>query len=272
MTRRKGSKGGARGGGGAAGGGAGGSDGKPVGSSRKLHTRVRTARGRKTSSTRWLQRQLNDPYVLEARRQGFRSRAAFKLIELDERFGVLKPGLRVVDLGAAPGGWTQVAVARTRGGPTGLVVGADILDWGDVAGALCLTLDFMDPDAPDIIRRHCGGPVDVVLSDMAAPTTGHRQTDHLRVMALAEAAWEFAEETLAPGGAFVCKVFQGGTEDTLLKRIKATCATVRHAKPPASRKDSAEVYLVAQGFRGAPARGADGDGDGDGDGDDEGPA
>jgi 23S rRNA (uridine2552-2'-O)-methyltransferase len=277
MTRRKGSKGAGRsgqGGAGAGGGGAagGGDGGKPVGSSRKLHTRVRTARGRKTSSTRWLQRQLNDPYVLEARRQGFRSRAAFKLIELDDRFGVLKPGLRVVDLGAAPGGWTQVAVARTRagqpardgqgGGPTGLVVGADILDWGDVAGALCLTLDFMDPAAPDIIRRHCGGPVDVVLSDMAAPTTGHRQTDHLRVMALAEAAWEFAEETLAPGGAFVCKVFQGGTEDTLLKRIKATCATVRHAKPPASRKDSAEVYLVAQGFRGPPAAGANGGHDG----------
>lgn len=220
---------------------------------------MRSARGRKTSSTRWLQRQLNDPYVLEARRQGFRSRAAFKLIELDDRFRFLKPGLRVVDLGAAPGGWTQVAVARVRAGQpaadgaTGLVLGADILDWGDVPGAVCLTLDFMDPQAPDLIRRHCGGPVDVVLSDMAAPATGHRQTDHLRIMALAEAAWQFAEETLAPGGTFICKVFQGGTEAALLTRMKALCETVRHAKPPASRKDSAEVYVVAQGFRGRPS-------------------
>ena len=259
MSRRGGRK---PAGGGRGGAGPGGGDGA-VGSARQLHTRVRTARGRKTSSTRWLQRQFNDPYVLEARRQGFRSRAAFKLIELDDRFGVLKPGLRVVDLGAAPGGWTQVAVARVRAGrpaddrpaddrATGLVIGADILEWGDVPGALCLTLDFMDPAAPEIIRRRCGGPVDVVLSDMAAPTTGHRQTDHLRVMGLAEAAWAFAEESLAPGGAFVCKVFQGGTEDALLKRIKSLCATVRHAKPPASRKDSAEMYLVAQGFRGRP--------------------
>jgi len=258
-----GAKGGSGTGGGSGGSGGSGSGDKPVGSARKLHTRVRSARGRKTSSTRWLQRQLNDPYVLEARRQGFRSRAAFKLIELDDRFGFLQPGLRVVDLGAAPGGWTQVAVARVRagqppqdragGGPAGVVIGADILDWGDVPGALCLTLDFMDPAAPDIIRRQCGGPVDVVLSDMAAPTTGHRQTDHLRVMGLAEAAWAFAEESLAPGGAFVCKVFQGGTEDALLRRIKSLCDSVRHAKPPASRKDSAEMYLVAQGFRGLPA-------------------
>ncbi|MQX38030.1 RlmE family RNA methyltransferase [Roseospira navarrensis] len=239
-------------------GGAAGGGGKAVGSARKLHTRVRTARGRKPSSTRWLQRQFNDPYVIEARRQGFRSRAAFKLLELDERFGLLRPGLRVVDLGAAPGGWTQVAVARVNAGQpagdrtSGMVIGADILDWTDVPGALCLTLDFMDPSAPEVIQRQCGGPVDLVLSDMAAPTTGHATTDHLRIMGLAEAAWDFAEQTLAPGGAFVCKVFQGGTEDSLLKRMKALCATVKHAKPPASRKDSAEVYVVAQGFRGRP--------------------
>jgi len=255
-TRGSGSggRGGAKGGGGKGGGD------RPVGSGRKLHTRVKTARGRKTSSTRWLQRQLNDPYVLEARRRGFRSRAAFKLIELDDRFGLLRPGVRVVDLGAAPGGWTQVAVARTKagqppgggtgGGSAGLVVGLDILDWEDVPGAVCLTLDFIDPEAPSLLRHHCGGPVDLVLSDMAAPTTGHPQTDHLRVMALAEAAWEFAEEVLAPGGAFVCKVFQGGTEGTLLTRMKQMCATVKHAKPPASRKDSAEIYVVAQGFKG----------------------
>ncbi|KAA5607585.1 RlmE family RNA methyltransferase [Roseospira marina] len=232
-----------------------GEGGKAVGSARKLHTRVRTARGRKPSSTRWLQRQFNDPYVLEARRQGYRSRAAFKLIELDERFHLLKPGLRVVDLGAAPGGWTQIAVDRVHAGKAtnaGLVVGVDILEWAEVAGAHCFTLDFMDPAAPEIIQGHCGGPVDLVLSDMAAPTTGHTQTDHLRIMGLAEAAWDFAEHTLAPGGAFVCKVFQGGTEDSLLSRIKMLCANVRHAKPPASRKDSAEMYLVAQGFRGRP--------------------
>jgi len=260
MSGRAGGRGG-RGRGGGSGAGDGGD--RPVGSGRKLHTRVKTARGRKTSSTRWLQRQLNDPYVLEARRQGFRSRAAFKLIELDDRFGLLRPGLRVVDLGAAPGGWTQVAVARTRagqppggggnkGGPTGLVVGLDILDWEDVPGAVCLTLDFMDPAAPDLLRHHCGGPVDLVLSDMAAPTTGHPQTDHLRVMALAEAAWEFAEAVLSPGGAFVCKVFQGGTEGTLLAQMKQRCATVKHAKPPASRKDSSEIYVIAQGFKGRP--------------------
>ncbi|MBB4264494.1 RlmE family RNA methyltransferase [Roseospira visakhapatnamensis] len=269
MTGRGGGRGGrgrddrGRGGGQGAGESGGGGGDRPVGSGRKLHTRVKTARGRKTSSTRWLQRQLNDPYVLEARRQGFRSRAAFKLIELDDRFGLLRPGLRVVDLGAAPGGWTQVAVARVRagqppggGGPrsnaTGLVVGLDILDWEDVVGAVCLTLDFMDPAAPDLLRHHCGGPVDLVLSDMAAPTTGHPQTDHLRVMALAETAWDFAEAVLAPGGTFVCKVFQGGTEGALLTRMKQLCASVKHAKPPASRKDSAEIYVVAQGFKGRP--------------------
>ncbi|ABC21050.1 RlmE family RNA methyltransferase [Rhodospirillum rubrum] len=223
----------------------------PTGS-RDLFVRVRTAKGRKASSTRWLQRQLNDPYVLEAKRQGLRSRAAFKLIELDERFTLLKPGMRVVDLGAAPGGWTQIAVERTRSlHPNGgKVVGMDILEWEGVAGATCLTHDFMDDAAPLMLKGAMDGAVDLVLSDMAAPTTGHRQTDHLRVMGLAEAAWYFAEEVLAPGGAFVCKVFQGGTEGALLTRMKKMCEVIRHAKPPASRQGSPEVYVIAQGFRG----------------------
>lgn len=220
-------------------------------SGRMLETRVKTARGRTTSSQRWLQRQLNDPYVAEARKLGFRSRAAFKLIELDDRFKLLKPGLRVVDLGAAPGGWTQVAVDRigiTKGRP-GIVVGLDILEWDTVPGATCITLDFLDPSAPDRLKEALGGPADLVLSDMAAPTTGHPKTDHLRIMGLLETAWDFAEEVLAPGGTFVCKVFQGGTEGDLLTRMKQCCETVRHAKPPASRKDSAEMYVIAQGFR-----------------------
>jgi 23S rRNA (uridine2552-2'-O)-methyltransferase len=221
---------------------------------RDLFVKVKTARGRKNSSTRWLQRQLNDPYVQEARRQGLRSRAAFKLMELDDRFGLVKPGSRIVDLGAAPGGWTQVAVERCKalmdGG--GKVVGIDILEWEGVAGATCLTHDFMADDAPDMLKLALDGPADLVLSDMAAPTTGHRKTDHLRVMGLAEAAWYFAEEVLAPGGAFCCKVFQGGTEGELLNRMKALCDTVKHAKPPASRQESPEVYVIAQGFRGRP--------------------
>ncbi|MBE1237935.1 RlmE family RNA methyltransferase [Phaeovibrio sulfidiphilus] len=218
--------------------------------SRDLTVKVRSARGRTTSSTQWLQRQLNDPYVQEAKRLGLRSRAAFKLMELDDRFELLKPGLRVVDLGAAPGGWTQVAVQRTRAQEgQGRVVGIDILPWEGVAGASCLIHDFMADDAPDRLKEAMGGPADLVLSDMAAPTTGHRKTDHLRVMALAEAAWDFAESILAEGGAFCCKVFQGGTEDALLKRIKMRCRTVRHAKPAASRPESPEVYLLAQGFR-----------------------
>lgn len=219
---------------------------------RLLEERVKTARGRKSSSTRWLQRQLNDPYVREAKQRGLRSRAAFKLMELDDRFGILKPGQKVVDLGAAPGGWTQVAVDRVKAGQPGggRVVGLDVLDWEPVPGAVCLTLDFLDPDAPERLKEALGGPADVVLSDMAAPTTGHPKTDHLRIMALLEVAWDFAEEVLAPGGTFVCKVFQGGTENELLDRMKRLCETVRHAKPPASRKESAELYVIAQGFRG----------------------
>lgn len=215
---------------------------------RGLSVRVKTAKGRKSSSTRWLKRQLNDPYVRQAQAAGYRSRAAFKLIELDDRFNVLKKDARVVDLGAAPGGWTQVAVERV--GAKGTVVAVDIQDWEYVAGAKCLSFDFMDPDSLDRLREALGGPVDVVMSDMSAPATGHNQTDHLRIVALAEAAWAFAEEVLAPEGAFVCKVFQGGTEAGLLKVMRAKCSKVTHAKPPASRKDSAELYVVARGFRG----------------------
>ncbi len=220
-------------------------------SGRGLHVRVKTARGRKTSSLIWLQRQLNDPYVRRAKAEGFRSRAAFKLIELDDRFKILKPGMKVVDLGAAPGGWTQVAVDRVRAGQPkgGLVVGIDVNAWDKVTGATCLTMDFMDNKAPDLLKAALGGKADVVLSDMAAPTTGHPGTDHIRIMALAELAWAFAEEVLAPGGIFICKVFQGGTEGDLLKQIKTHFAVVKHAKPPASRKDSAEVYLAAIGFK-----------------------
>jgi 23S rRNA (uridine2552-2'-O)-methyltransferase len=215
-------------------------------SGRGLTERVKTARGRTASSNRWLARQLNDPYVRRAKAEGLRSRAAFKLSELDERFKLLKPGMKVVDLGAAPGGWTQYAVGRV--GASGVVVAVDINDWPPVAGATCLTFDFLDADAPEKLKQALGGRADLVLSDMAAPTTGHAGTDHLRIMALAEAAWAFAEDVLAPSGAFVCKVFQGGTEGGLLKAIKARCKTVKHAKPPASRKESAEVYLVATGF------------------------
>jgi len=220
------------------------------GGTRMLHTRVKTARGRKSSSTRWLQRQLNDPYVVAARREGYRSRAAFKLLELNERFDLLKPGQRVVDLGCAPGGWTQVAVAAVKpetGG--GQVVGLDLLEMDPVAGATTFVCDFTEDSAPDRLKALLGGPVDVVLSDMAANTTGHPQTDHLRIMALLDMAYEFAREVLAEGGVFVAKVFQGGAESDILARMKQDFANVRHAKPPASRKDSAETYVVARGFR-----------------------
>lgn len=223
------------------------------GGSRQMAQRVRTARGRKPSSTRWLQRQLNDPFVAEARRLGYRSRAAFKLVQLDDRFHFLKPGARVVDLGAAPGGWTQIAVERVKAGQTGggQVVGIDISEWAPVPGATHLQHDFLAADAPDLLKEALGGPADVVMSDMAAPATGHPGTDHLRVMALAEAAYEFAREVLAPGGTFIAKVFQGGTEQTLLAQVKRDFASVRHAKPAASRAESAETYLIAVGFRGA---------------------
>ncbi len=221
-------------------------------SGRGLAVRVKTARGRKIGSQLWLQRQLNDPYVLRAKAAGYRSRAAFKLIELDDRFHFLGPGKKVIDLGAAPGGWTQVAVERVKAGGRsgGRVVAIDINEWLPVTGASCMTLDFMDASAPDALKAALGGKADVVLSDMAAPATGHGPTDHIRIMALAETAWMFAEEVLAPGGIFVCKVFQGGTEAGLLKQIKARCGVVRHAKPPASRKESAEVYVIGLEFKG----------------------
>lgn len=219
----------------------------PQGALRQLSTKVKTAKGRKSSSTRWLQRQLNDPYVAAARRQGYRSRAAFKLIEIDDRFGLLNFGARVLDLGAAPGGWTQVAVERA--GP-GHVVAVDLQPMDPVPGAECLQLDFLDPDAPARIGEALGGKVDVLLSDMAAPATGHRRTDHLRIVGLAEAVIQFAHDVLAPGGALCCKVFQGGAERELLAFLRRSFRSVRHVKPKASRAESAEMYVVATGFRG----------------------
>ena len=220
--------------------------------SRMLFEQLKTAKKRTPSSARWLQRQLNDPYVHEARKFGYRSRAAFKLRELDDRFHLLKPGQKVVDLGAAPGGWTQVAVERVKPETVkgGAVVGIDILEWDPVPGATVLVGDFLADDSPDRLREALGGQADLVLSDMAAPATGHSATDHLRIVAMVEVALDFAMSVLAPGGAFVAKVFQGGTEKNLLDQLKKSFAIVRHAKPPASRAESAETYVVATGFRG----------------------
>ncbi len=230
--------------------GAGRRSGRAPTTARPSAVRVKTAARRSASSTQWLERQLNDPYVAEARRLGYRSRAAFKLLQIDDRFHFLKPGARIVDLGCAPGGWVQVAAARVKAAEgKGRVVGIDYLPTAPVPGALLVQLDFLDPTAPDALRQALGGPAEVVLSDMAAPTTGHAATDHLRILALAEAAYAFAREVLAVGGTFVAKVFQGGTERELLAQLKRDFATVRHVKPPASRADSAEVYVVAQGFR-----------------------
>jgi 23S rRNA (uridine2552-2'-O)-methyltransferase len=220
----------------------------PGGGGRQLSTRLRTAKGRSSQSQRWLERQLNDPYVAAAKAQGYRSRAAFKLTELDEKFRLLKPGGRVVDLGAAPGGWTQVAIRKV--GERGRVVGLDLLPVDPVPGATILQGDFQDPAAEAEVERALGGQADLVLSDMAPNTTGHAATDHLRIMALAELALHFALRVLAPGGAFVAKVFQGGSEKAFLDTLKQRFAAVRHAKPPASRKDSAELYVVATGFKG----------------------
>ncbi len=209
-------------------------------------TRVRTAKGRRVSSTRWLERQLNDPYVKRAKAEGYRSRAAYKLIELDERFGFLKGVERVVDLGIAPGGWTQVVRQRL---PKSVVVGIDLLptDWID--GATILQMDFMEDAAPDRLKEALGGQADLVLSDMAANTVGHPQTDHLRTMGLVEAGLLFATEVLKPGGAFVAKVLAGGADANLVAELKRRFTTVKHAKPPASRKGSSEWYVVAQGFK-----------------------
>jgi 23S rRNA (uridine2552-2'-O)-methyltransferase len=217
-----------------------------------MKQRLRTARGRKTSSQLWLQRQLNDPYVAAARRLGRRSRAAFKLIEIDDKYRFLKPGARVVDLGAAPGGWSQVAAERVRSADgKGQVVAIDYLPMEPLPGVDIIQLDFLDDRAPDLLKaRLRDEAADVVLSDMAAPTTGHTGTDHLRIMDLAETAASFAAEVLTPGGAFLCKVLQGGTERGLLDHLKKSYAVVRHIKPPASRSDSAEMYVFATGFRG----------------------
>lgn len=218
-----------------------------------LTQRVRTARKRSSSSTRWLQRQLNDPYVAAAKREGYRSRAAFKLTEIDDKQRFLRPGQRVVDLGAAPGGWSQVAAERVKAADgQGQVVAIDLLPMDPIPGVEVLHRDFMEPEAPARIRAVLReGQADVVLSDMAAPATGHRQTDHLRVVALCETAYDFARTVLAPGGVFLAKVFQGGTEQDLLRRLKVDFASVKHVKPQASRAESAEVYVLARGFRGS---------------------
>ncbi len=219
---------------------------------RGITVRVKTARGRKISSIRWLDRQLNDPYVREAERLGYRSRAAFKLIGLDDRFSFLAPGRRIVDLGAAPGGWTQVAVERVRPESSGgQVIALDLTPIDPIPGSSFINLDFLADEAPDALKAALGGPADVVMSDMASPAIGHTKTDHLRIVALCEVAFAFATEVLAPDGVFVTKVLQGGAEKDLLAAVKQRFAKVHHAKPPASRSDSAEMYLVATGFRAA---------------------
>lgn len=213
---------------------------------RGLKVSVKTAKKRSLASTRWLARQLNDPYVAAAKAQGWRSRAAFKLIELDDRFELIRKGTRVLDLGAAPGGWVQVAVKR---GATS-VLAVDLLAIEPIRGATLIQGDFTDPDMPERLTEALGGTADLVLSDMAPNTTGHAATDHIRIVALAEMALDFAVQVLTPGGAFVAKVFQGGTEKQILDVLKLNFSNVRHAKPPASRKESSELYVVAQGFRG----------------------
>jgi 23S rRNA (uridine2552-2'-O)-methyltransferase len=224
---------------------------------RSLKQRVKTAKKKTVSQTRWLERQLNDPYVARAKREGWRSRAAFKLIEIDDKYHLLKQGARVVDLGAAPGGWSQVAVKRI--GPKGRIIGIDLLDIEPIAGVEFTVMDFLEPDAPEKLRAMLGGPADVVMSDMAANATGHKKTDHLKIVALAELAIEFAREVLAPGGSFVAKVLQGGTEGSLLTDLKKDFSLVKHVKPAASRKDSAELYVLATGFRGRSVQGKSAD-------------
>jgi 23S rRNA (uridine2552-2'-O)-methyltransferase len=222
---------------------------------RALKTRVKTARKRSLASTLWLERQLNDPYVAQARREGFRSRAAYKLIEIDGKYKLFKPGQKIVDLGAAPGGWSQVAATRTmaREG-RGRVIAIDLLEMGPIEGVEFRQMDFHDPEAPRQLREWLGGLADGALSDMAANATGHRKTDQLRIVGLVELAADFASEVLAPGGFFLAKVLQGGAEGELLARLKREFTTVRHVKPKASRADSAELYLLATGFRGAATK------------------
>jgi 23S rRNA (uridine2552-2'-O)-methyltransferase len=220
---------------------------------RQKKVRVRGGKNRSVSSRQWLQRQLNDPYVARAKREGMRSRAAYKLMEIDDKARFLRKGARVVDLGAAPGGWSQIAAQRVGATEQGRVIAIDILAMEPVPGVDFIALDFLDRTAPDKLKDMIGGPADVVLSDMAANATGHARTDHLKIMALVEAAAEFAREVLAPGGTFLAKVLQGGTEAALLASLKRDYRTVKHVKPPASRTDSAELYLLATGFRGATA-------------------
>jgi 23S rRNA (uridine2552-2'-O)-methyltransferase len=216
--------------------------------SRGLSVFVKTAKERSPASARWLKRQLNDPYVAAARQQGWRSRAAFKLLELDDKFHLIHPGARVLDLGAAPGGWTQVAVKRGAAS----VLAVDLLPIDPISGAMIIQGDFTDAAMPERLTRELGGAADLVLSDMAPNTTGHASTDHIRIVALAELALDFAVQSLTPGGAFVTKVFQGGSEKQILGALKRNFTVVRHAKPPASRKDSSELYVVATGFKGRP--------------------
>ena len=219
-----------------------------IASRRREAVRVKAKSRRSESSRQWLQRQLNDPYVAADQKEGYRSRAAYKLLQLNEKFELLKPGMRVVDLGAAPGGWTQV-VSKTLGQKAGKMVALDILPMDPMEGVDILQLDFLSDDAPDKLKAVMGGPADLVLSDMAPSTTGHPATDHIRIMAMAELAAYFAVDVLAPGGSFVCKFFQGGAEKDVLNLLKKHFAKTRHAKPAASRAESSETYLVAQGFR-----------------------
>jgi len=225
-----------------------------TGGQRVLRTKVKKKSGLKESSRRWLERHLNDPYVQRSKAEGYRSRAAYKLIEIDDKHHILKPGLRVIDLGAAPGGWCQVAAERvgsTEERP--LVVGIDYLEMDPVPGAAILKMDFLDDAAPARLVEVLGGPPDIVLSDMAAPTIGHRRTDHLRTMHLCEVAADFAIAVLKPGGHFLAKTFQGGTEGGLLDLLKRNFRAVHHVKPPASRDESVELYIIAKGFKGRAA-------------------
>ncbi|MEP1441955.1 MAG: RlmE family RNA methyltransferase [Hyphomicrobiales bacterium] len=217
-----------------------------------MHVRVKTAKKRSNSSAQWLERQLNDPYVAQAKRDGYRSRAAYKLIEIDEKHKLLRSGMRIVDLGAAPGGWSQIAAKRLGSNSDNpLVVGIDYLDVDPIAGVALLKMDFLDDEAPDALMQAIGGrKPDLVMSDMAAPTTGHKQTDHIRTLHLCEVAFDFAKQNLAPGGDFLAKVFRGGTEQTLLKDLKANFEKIYHIKPPSSRKESPELYVLAKGFKG----------------------
>lgn len=207
--------------------------------------KIRTAKGRKTSSTRWIERQLNDPYVAKAKQMGYRSRAAFKLLEMDEKYKILKPGMAVVDLGAAPGGWCQIALEKK----CSKVVAIDLLPIDELPGVIFMQQDFMADDAPDKLKEALAGRADVVMSDMAHNTTGHRETDHLKIMALVEAGYDFACEILKQGGTYLAKTFQGGADSELLARMKIDFAVVRHVKPKASRQDSSEMYVLATGFR-----------------------